>query len=89
MFEVGETIIISTEIRTSAGVLTTPATSTKITILDPFSNVVANAATMTEDSTGQFHYDYTIAADKGTYTWTITATDGTRITKQKGEFSAV
>ena len=86
--DAGETVVCSVEVRTSAGVLTSPATSMTITIVDPGEVAIATNAAMTEDSTGNYHYDYNSAstAASGVYRVTYKATDGTRITMQKDTF---
>lgn len=86
--DAGETVVSSLVIRNAAGTLVSPATSMKITIVDPGEAAIATDATMTEDSTGMYHYDYNSSATaaKGIYRVTYTATDGSRITIQKETF---
>lgn len=88
LFEIGETIRCSIEIRDSAGTLTDPATSITITIFDPNGLEVVSAVGMTNDGVGLDHYDYTSAMTvlAGEYTVLYIATDGAVITKQKDTF---
>ena len=81
-FQAGETVICSITVKTSAGVLTSPATSMTITIKDDLNKTVVDDQAMDPDTTGLYHYDYTIAttAIKGTSKVEYKATDGTRIT---------
>ena len=87
-FQIGETVVCSIEVRTTADVLADPATSMTITIKGPTGAEVVSAAAMTKDSTGKYHSDYTVAAGPGTYEVDYTATDGARITKHDDSFSA-
>lgn len=88
-FQRAETIICSITVRTAAGVLTDPATSMKIDIINPAGVSVVTDTAMTDDAgAGVFHYDYQPAADAmlGTYHVKYTATDATRITIQTDDF---
>ena len=87
-FQRAETVVCSVTITTPLLVLTDPATSVKISITDPVGTLVVTAATMTKDSVGVYHYDYTPAVDAllGTYKIKYTATDGTRVTIQNDTF---
>jgi hypothetical protein len=52
-----------------------------------FANVVSSTS-MTKDDTGKYHYNYdSSGAVAGTYRVTYTATDGSRITIEKEEFT--
>ena len=88
-FQRGETIVCSITVKDSDGTLTSPATSTKITITDKQGIAVVDnqAMTNTGDATGYFHYDYgTTTALRGDYKVRYTATDGTRITIEDDSF---
>jgi len=87
-FILGETVICSILVTNSAGVLTDPATSMKITIKDSRNGLEVNDIAMVKDATGTYHYDYTIAGVKGIYDVLYTATDGTRISKELDTFKA-
>lgn len=88
-FQRAETVVCSILVKTTAGVLVDPATSMKIDITNPVGTSVVTATAMTKDSTGTYHYDYQPASDAvlGTYNVKYTATDGTRITIQRDNFS--
>lgn len=87
MFDIGETVICSVEVKNDAGTLVDPATSMKITITDKNKAVVVNAVTMTKDSTGKYHYDcQTTGYIDGKYEVSYKATDGTRITIERQTF---
>lgn len=87
-FDIGETVICSVEVRNDADVLVDPATSMKITILNPYQTVVVNNVDMTKDAVGKYHYDYTLpsTASCGKYNAKYIATDGSRITISKDTF---
>lgn len=65
-----------------------PATSILVTVTDPAGTSVVTAQAMTKDSTGTYHYNYTIAADAvlGWYRARVTATDGAVVTIQDESF---
>jgi len=88
LFEIGETIRCSIEIRDAAGTLVDPATSITITISNPNGVEVVSAVAMTNDGVGLDHYDYTSALTvvAGEYIVLYIATDGAIITKQKDTF---
>ena len=83
----GETVICSVLVTNSAGTLTDPADSMKITIKDERNGVEVDGVGMVKDATGTYHYDYTIAGVKGRYDIIYTATDGTRISKEVSSFT--
>lgn len=62
-FQKTETIVIKGTIKDEDEVLTTPAVSTRITIIDPTGTEVVTDTSVTFDSTGVFRYVYTPAAD--------------------------
>ena len=93
-YERGETARLEADITSVAsGAVATPSTSTKISIFGPDGIVVTghNDQDMTEDGTGDFHYDYKSASDArlGRYTYSVTATNGTPVTIWWGEFELV
>jgi uncharacterized protein YfaS (alpha-2-macroglobulin family) len=73
----GETVRQSVEVTDTNGALTN-AESIVITIVDPEDTEQVSAQTMTNDSTGKYHYDYLIAADaeKGKWKTEIKAVKG-------------
>jgi uncharacterized protein YfaS (alpha-2-macroglobulin family) len=90
-FNRGETAIVSVTIRSSAGTLTTPATSTLITITNPSGVELVSDAAMIEDSEGLLHYDYQVgaSADVGRYTVRIVATDASRVSIEDSDFEVM
>jgi len=86
-FEREETVVCSITVK-SAGSLKNPATSMKITIKDPAGTAVVNGTTMTLDSTGAYHSDYTSTASsvKGRYEVLYVADDSSRITRHRDHF---
>lgn len=87
VFDVGETVICSIEVRNSSGSLKSPTTM-QIKITDPDNTTVVTTQVMQNDSTGLYHHDYTSSSSAitGEYNVTYTATDSSRITIQKDEF---
>lgn len=87
-FQRTETVVCSVSIATNTGGAITPDTSVKITIYDPTNTPVVLAQDMVEDSTGEFHYDYTSAptAILGVYRVRITATHSSRVTIKEATF---
>ena len=87
-FQRGETIVIRGTIKDSDRVLTTPATSTKITVTDSAGVVVVDALAVTFDSIGIWKYLYTPEASAlaGAYHVRIVATDGSRISITDSDF---
>ena len=81
-FQRGETVICSLQVKNSAGTLVNPDTSTKVTITDPNGSAVVGGTAMTNDSTGNYHYDYTSggAATLGVYSAKFEAIDSGRTT---------
>ncbi len=80
-YERGETVVISLEVRTSAGVLTDPATSTTIAITDPQGATDVATASMTRNYTGEYSYSWATSVGDavGDYTATFTTTDGSAV----------
>lgn len=74
-------VVISCETRTNAGVLTTPATSIKVTLFDKFGATAQAAVAMTTSSAGIHSYAWqcTTAKPGGEYTIRVEAihSDGT------------
>lgn len=91
-FQEAETIVIKGTIKDEDGVLTTPATTTKITITDPAGTEVKAAQAVTFDAIGVFRYLYTPASDPvlGAHHVRIIATDtGPRISITDSQFFLV
>ena len=89
VFNIGETIICSVDVKDDAGAYKDPATSMKIVVARTKPNyiVVVASTDMTKDSVGKYHYDFqTSTAIAGSYEATYTATDGSRITIEKDTF---
>jgi uncharacterized protein YfaS (alpha-2-macroglobulin family) len=87
-FERAETVICSILVKTTAGVLTNPATSMKIQVTEPSGIIVVTDTAMTNDTTGTYHYDFvpTVSSQLGLYKVRYTAVDGTRTTIQDDSF---
>ena len=88
-FQREETVVCSIVVTDADDTQVDPATSMKITIEDPEGTAVVNNQDMTNDAVGEYHYDYTSAADAelGRYTITYIATDaGPRVTIQCDKF---
>ena len=87
-FARGTTVICSVSVYDEDGVLTSPSTSMKITIKDSVGLVKANNVSMTNDSTGKYHYDFaTVTADSiGKYRVDYWATSGTRVSSYTDYF---
>ena len=89
VFDLGETVICSIEVRDENNALQDPATSMEIKIdktAPNYENIIA-ATVMINDSTGKYHYDYnSSSAEGGTYAAIYVATDGSRITIEKHPF---
>ncbi len=84
VFENGETVICSCTVK-NGSTLTDPDTSMKITIVDPEGTTAVDAQTMTKDSTGTYHYDYT-STKIGVYSVLYVAVNGTKTSKTKEQF---
>lgn len=84
----GETVICSIKIQDEGGEPKNPATGVKITIINPTGDTVVDEADMSEDTVGEYHYDYNspATANRGSYAVKYTAIDGTRITIAKTSF---
>lgn len=83
----GETIIISAEVATAAGVLTDPTTSITVSIRDCLKTLMVDDVAMLNDGTGLYHYDYTVPANGNLGIWNIwvKAVNGTRVTVELTE----
>lgn len=90
-FQRGETIICSVEVKNAAGTYIDPATSMKITILDPLGVKQVDDQSMTKDDVGKYHRDWTSSATAslGTYKSQFKATDGSRISREDETFEVV
>ena len=86
--EIGEATKRKIEVKTAAGVLEDPTTMT-ISIWKPDGTLNIDTVAMTNDSTGKFHYWYTISDQVGTYKILYEATTGGKISKQRDTFEAV
>ena len=88
LFLKGETVICLRNVKDDSGEYTDPATSMTISITDSNNGPEVDEEGMVKDSTGHYHYDYTIPAGalRGDYIVTYTATDGARISKHKDKF---
>jgi len=84
VFENGETVICSCTVK-NGSTLTDPDTSMKITITDPDGTAAVDSKDMTKDSTGTYHYDYTVTKS-GIYTVLYVAVNGTKTSKTKEHF---
>jgi hypothetical protein len=96
-FQHGDTVIcLGRILNRFTGALTSPATSTKISIFNPSGTLVVTAQNatlsnpvLTVDSVEyNYYYDYAPAADapNGKYTYKFYAVDGTRNTEHDGDF---
>ena len=86
--EVGEATKRKIEVKTTAGVLEDPTTTT-ISIWKPDGSLDIDAVAMTNDGTGLFHYWYTVSNQVGTHKILYEATTGGKTSKQRDEFEAV
>jgi len=83
VFQRGETVVLSLEVKNSAGSYVDPASTPTVKVKDPAGTVVVNEAQMVKDAVGKYHYDYTSAdtAAPGSYNVRYRAVDGLRTTK--------
>lgn len=83
-----ETVICSCTVK-DGDTLTDPSTSMTIKIIDCKNGVEVDDVDMVKDSTGTYHYDYTlpINCSLGVYTVLYKAKDGTRVTLERDVFS--
>lgn len=86
--EVGEATKRKIEVRNAAGALEDPTTMTT-SIQKPDGSLDIDTAAMTNDSTGEYHYWYTVSDQAGTHKILYEATTGGKISKQRDEFEAV
>jgi len=86
--EVGEATKRKIEVTNAAGALENPTTMT-ISIQKPGGTLDVDTAAMTNDSTGKYHYWYTVSDHAGTHKILYEATTGGKISKQRDEFQAV
>lgn len=89
IFQREETVVLSIEVKNAtSGSYDDPSTMT-ISIYTPSGSAVVGTASMTKDSTGNYHYDFTpgSASATGTYNVIYTATTGGRVAKRKDHFS--
>lgn len=90
-FERTETIHIEASIADEDGTPTNPSTSTTISIVDPGGTTKVDASAMTNDTTGEYYYNYTPGSTLvlGLWTGKITATSGSTVSIQMFEFYLV
>ncbi len=90
-YQQGETVVIDGDSTNRAGAATSPDTSMTITITDPAATDQVTAAAMTSDGTGDFHYDYNLAAAAvlGVWTYEIVSTNAGNVTIEPGRFNVV
>lgn len=86
--EVGESTKRKIEVRTAVGDLEDPTTMT-ISIWKPDGTLDIDAVAMTNDSTGKYHYWYTVSNQVGKHKILYEATTGGIISKMRDEFNAV
>lgn len=86
--ETGEATKRKIEVKNTAGELEDPTTMT-ISIWKPDGALDIDAVAMTNDSTGKYHYWYTISDQVGVYKILYEATTGGKISKQRDEFDVV
>jgi len=89
-FQIGETVVVTHTVqRKVAGVWTdyNPSTSVNIVVYDPSGAVSVSSTSMTNDATGEYHYDFQSSGKTaGVWKARITDTDGARITIKDGTF---
>ena len=90
-FQQGETAKLTCEVTNSAGTLTDPGTSMKITVTDPTGTDQADAQDMTKDATGtySYHYDIGASAELGVWTYECVAVNNAHTTIKGGSFEVV
>jgi len=88
VFQRGETVVLSLEVKNSAGSYVDPASTPTVKVKDPAGTVVVNEAQLVKDAVGKYHYDYTSAdtAAVGPYNVRYKAVDGSRTTKLRDSF---
>jgi hypothetical protein len=88
VFQRGETVVMSLEIKDSAGIYVDPATVPMVKVTDPSGSVLVNDLAMIKDAVGKYHYDYTPGdtAGLGVYEVRYKAIDGLRTTKLRDSF---
>jgi len=81
IYQKGETYVLGLEVKDDSGDYYDPDTSVIAEIIDP-DGVVKSSGSMTRDSVGNYHYDYTIQSDDATGVWhaKVICVDGTRTT---------
>ena len=85
-YQAGETIRLIAGITKVVDGSDVDPTTVKITINKPDGSVAQAAADMENPETGSYYYDYTIAADVGTYRYSVNATTSSRVTIKKDVF---
>lgn len=89
-YQPDETVVCSIEIYNSSNVLTAPDSVT-ITIKDSAGTAQVSGAAATNDSTGKYHYNYTLAAAPAKGMWEITwkVTKDSIVTVARDSFEVV
>ena len=89
IFQVGETVICTIEVRDDTHALRDCATSMNIEIemMLHTPEIIIISSVMIRDGNGKYHYDFDSASKAvGDYVAKYTATDGARITIEKDKF---
>lgn len=92
VFQAGETVPIHGDVKNWLGAYVDPSNGLKVTLYDPAGTAILTDAVMTQEITGKYAYYYntTVASMKGTWSYTVTAQDGSgalaKITVAKGSF---
>lgn len=86
--EVGEATKRKIEVKTAAGAFDNPTTMT-ISIWKPDGSLDVDTVAMSNDSTGVYHYWYTVSNQVGTHKILYEATTGGKTSKHRDEFDAV
>ena len=89
IFQREETVVLLTEVKNSSSGSYTDPGSMIIHIYDPTGSAMVSGSSMTKDSTGNYHYDFTpgTADATGVYTVVYTAITGARVAKRKDHFT--
>jgi hypothetical protein len=92
VFQAGETVPIHADIKDWLGAYIDPSNGIKITLYDPSGTAIVTDGVMTQDVSGKYVYYYatTVASTKGTWSYVVTAQDGSGVgvkyTVAKGSF---
>jgi hypothetical protein len=85
IYERGETIVFDIEIRAFPSGTLTNCTNVNVTVTNPCDNEILSAQSMASDATGEYFYNYDIAADAryGEYEILYTAVDADGVTTRE------